>query len=121
ASHDVAGGRHTGGNSGGAGQRGPPGRAGPPPRRRGGGGALRRGGGGGPARAWAGRAPARSNGSVCSRIPVAARTALATAGAIGGVPGSPTPEGGFVEGTMCTSIARGMSLMRSTWYWWKLV
>ena len=58
-----------------------------------------------------------SNGSVRRRIPVAARTALATAGAIGGVPGSPTPEGGLLEGTMCTSTCRGMSLMRSTWYW----
>jgi len=45
-------------------------------------------------------AAARSNGSPCTLIPVAARTALATAGAIGGVPGSPTPDGGFVDGTM---------------------
>jgi len=43
------------------------------------------------------------------------------AGAIGGVPGSPTPVGALPEGTMCTSTARGMSLMRSTWYWWKLL
>ncbi len=39
--------------------------------------------------------------------------ALATAGPIGGVPGSPTPLGFFVDGTMCTSIA-GIWLMRST-------
>ena len=45
-------------------------------------------------------AAARSNGRLRSLMPVAARTALATAGAIGGVPGSPTPDGGLVEGTM---------------------
>ena len=54
-------------------------------------------------------------------MPVAARTAFATAGAIGGVPGSPTPDGALAEGTMYTSIVRGMSFMRSTWYWWKLL
>jgi hypothetical protein len=38
--------------------------------------------------------------------------AFATAGAITGVPGSPTPVGFSVEGTICTSIWGG-SLMRS--------
>jgi hypothetical protein len=33
--------------------------------------------------------------SLRSRTPVAIRTALATAGAIGGTPGSPTPVGDF--------------------------
>src|SRR5438132_7211263 len=60
--------------------------------------------------ALARRAAARSKGSVCRRVPVAARTAFATAGAIGGTPGSPTPEGGFLEGPMRTSTARGMTL-----------
>jgi glutathione S-transferase len=46
------------------------------------------------------RAAARSKGRVRSLTPVAMRTALATAGAIGGSPGSPTPLGGFVDGTM---------------------
>ena len=39
--------------------------------------------------------------------------ALATAGPIGGTPGSPTPVGFSVDGTMCTSTS-GISLMRST-------
>ena len=39
-----------------------------------------------------------------TRRPVAAKTAFATAGAIGGSPGSPTPPGGSSVGTMCTSI-----------------
>jgi hypothetical protein len=39
--------------------------------------------------------------------------AFTTAGAMGGVPGSPTPEGLLVEGMMCTSIA-GIWLMRRT-------
>ncbi len=47
------------------------------------------------------------------RLPVAANIALATAGPIGATPGSPTPVGGAVEGTMCTSIL-GISFMRST-------
>jgi len=50
--------------------------------------------------ALAARAAARSKGSLRSLTPVAMRTALATAGAIGGSPGSPTPLGGFVDGTM---------------------
>ena len=45
--------------------------------------------------------------------PPRATMAFATAGAIGGVPGSPTPVGLSVDGTMCTSTA-GIWLMRST-------
>jgi putative transposase len=45
-------------------------------------------------------ASARSNGSLRSFRPVAIRTALATAGAIGGNPGSPTPVGGSADGTI---------------------
>jgi len=39
---------------------------------------------------------------------------LATAGAIGGVPGSPTPPIFSVLGTMCTSTF-GISFIRNTW------
>src|SRR6185437_2821097 len=53
------------------------------------------------------------SGSTRSRLPVAAASALATAGAIGGTPGSPTPVGLSVDGTMCTSMA-GISLIRNT-------
>lgn len=42
-------------------------------------------------------------GSLRIVLPVAARSALATAGPIGGTPGSPTPVGGSSDGTMCTS------------------
>ena len=48
-----------------------------------------------------------------SRLPVAAKTAFATAGAIGGVPGSPTPPVFSRLSTMCTSTF-GISFMRST-------
>ena len=44
-------------------------------------------------------------------LPVRTRSALATAGAIIGVPGSPMPEGGLVEGRMWVSTC-GASLMR---------
>jgi hypothetical protein len=54
-----------------------------------------------------------ANGSVRTRVPVAANRALATAGAIAGTPDSPTPLGGRFDGTMKTST-RGMSAMRST-------
>lgn len=59
--------------------------------------------------------PARSAwfiGSVLTLFPVAAKIALTTAGAIGGVPGSPTPPGASWLGTTCTSTF-GISLMRS--------
>ena len=51
-------------------------------------------------------------GSRRTRLPVAAKIALATAGATGGTPGSPTPVGCSVLGTMYTSIA-GDSNMRT--------
>ncbi len=44
--------------------------------------------------------------------PVALNTALATAGPIGGTPGSPTPVGASMDGTICTSTV-GMSERRS--------
>jgi hypothetical protein len=53
------------------------------------------------------------NGSVRSRLPVAAKIAFATAGAIGGVPGSPTPPGAAPLATISTSI-RGASSIRIT-------
>src|ERR1700676_3874722 len=55
-----------------------------------------------------------ANGSVRMRLPEAAKTALLSAGPIGGTPGSPTPVGFSVEGTMWTSTI-GISSMRSTW------
>src|SRR3989442_1204706 len=45
-------------------------------------------------------------GSLRIRLPVAANIALQTAGAMGGVPGSPTPPGASLLGTMCTSTTR---------------
>ena len=45
-----------------------------------------------------------------SRLPVAAKTALATAGPIGATPGSPTPVGASDEGTSTF----GISSMRPT-------
>ena len=50
----------------------------------------------------------RSNGMRRMRLPVSLNTALATAGAIGGVPGSPMPVGGSLLATICTST-RGIS------------
>src|SRR5215470_3994859 len=47
-------------------------------------------------------AEATSNGKRRKRFPLRAKTALAIAGAIGGVPGSPIPVGGSLLGTMCT-------------------
>ena len=46
------------------------------------------------------------------RLPVAAKSALATAGPMGGVLASPIPPGVSWLGTMCTSIT-GISSMRS--------
>jgi hypothetical protein len=46
-------------------------------------------------------------------LPSRAKSAFATAGAITGVAGSPTPVGFSDEGTMCVST-RGISLIRST-------
>jgi hypothetical protein len=44
----------------------------------------------------------RRNGNSRIRLPVAAKTALQIAGAMGGTPGSPTPAGGFVLGITWT-------------------
>ncbi len=52
-------------------------------------------------------------GSLRSRLPVAAKIALATAGIIDGVLASPIPPGAAWLGTMCTSTT-GISSMRST-------
>src|SRR6516164_2154646 len=56
---------------------------------------------------------AGSIGSLRIRFPVAANTALATAGARGGTPVSPMPPGSRLLGTMCTSTS-GASLIRRT-------
>ena len=50
-------------------------------------------------------------GSVVIGVWVMENTALATAGAIGGVPGSPTPVGGWSDSSMCTETS-GISLIR---------
>ncbi len=47
------------------------------------------------------------------RLPVAAKIASATAGAIGGTPGSPTPPGASLLCTMCTSTF-GISFMANS-------
>lgn len=49
------------------------------------------------------------------RRPVAAKTALATAGATGGTPGSPTPPGGSRLGRMYTSTKGISSIRRMGW------
>ena len=51
-------------------------------------------------------------GSFLIRFPVRAKIALHTAGAMGGVPGSPAPPCASALGTMYTSIT-GISFMRS--------
>src|SRR6266550_5693701 len=48
------------------------------------------------------------------RFPVRAKIALHTAGAIGGVPGSPTPPCESLLGTMYTSTT-GIPFIRSIW------
>lgn len=52
-------------------------------------------------------------GSRLTGRPVNWNTAFATAGAIGGVPTSPTPPGGASRGIRCTSIA-GEAGIRTT-------
>ena len=54
----------------------------------------------------------RAKGRSRTRSAVSFAHALATAGAIGGTPGSPTPVGFSEDGTMCTSTF-GISPMRS--------
>src|SRR6267143_4250065 len=60
----------------------------------------------------------RTRGSFRIRLPVAAKTALASAGAVTAVPGSPIPPGFSKLRTRCTSIA-GASLIRSVRTSWK--
>src|SRR5690349_2362255 len=55
---------------------------------------------------------ARLNGRCRTDVPVSARHALATAGPIGGTPGSPTPVGFSAERITVTSTL-GISWMRS--------
>src|SRR5262249_48021308 len=57
--------------------------------------------------------PASRTGSLRRRLPLAAKIALATAGATGGTPGSPTPPIFSVLSTIATSM-RGISCMRSS-------
>src|SRR5262249_40248886 len=56
-----------------------------------------------------------SIGILRRRLPVAAKIALATAGTIAEVPGSPIPPGASLFWMRWTSIAVGASSMRSTW------
>jgi hypothetical protein len=53
-----------------------------------------------------------SIGNDRTRLPVSAKSAFATAGAIGGTGGSPVPVGNSRLGTMCTSMT-GISLIRN--------
>ena len=53
-------------------------------------------------------------GSSRMRLPVAAKTALQIAGAMGGTPGSPTPAGAASLATTCTWVSTGAWLMRAT-------
>jgi hypothetical protein len=55
-----------------------------------------------------------STGIFLSRLPVAAKIALTTAGMMHEVPHSPIPPGGSELATMWTSVA-GASFMRSIW------
>jgi hypothetical protein len=50
-------------------------------------------------------------GKVRTRLPVAAKTTLQTAGAAAGRPGSPNPVGGAADLTKWTSISRGESFI----------
>jgi hypothetical protein len=53
------------------------------------------------------------SGSFRTRFPVSWNMALATAGASGGTPGSPTPVGAASDGTMCTSTFGIWSIRRT--------
>jgi len=63
--------------------------------------------------AYANETPWIESGSARTGLPSIARIAFASAGAITGVAGSPTPDGFSFDETMKVSI-RGISLMRST-------
>src|SRR6266571_6487054 len=60
-------------------------------------------------------------GNCLMRLPQAANTALAIAGATGGMPGSPIPPIFSVLSIICTSISAGDSFNRSTRYLSKFV
>ena len=55
-----------------------------------------------------------SMGSRLILLPVAEKIALATAGAMGGVPGSPMPLGFSVLGTIWTSTTGMLSILRTS-------
>src|SRR6185369_13789051 len=60
-------------------------------------------------------------GSVRTRMPVAAKIALHTAGAAAGRPGSPRPVGGASDLMKCTSANGGDWVIRIMGYWPKFV
>ena len=59
------------------------------------------------------RNPLATNGSRLTRVPVTAKIAFATAGAIGGSAISPNPVGCSRLGTMCTSISGASRFLSS--------
>src|SRR5207253_2098802 len=63
------------------------------------------------------QAVSRAKGKRRTRRPVRWNRALATAGAIGGTPGSPTPVGAAADGTMWTSTAGICSMRSGRWSW----
>src|SRR5438445_4222704 len=66
-------------------------------------------------REFAGLAQARPSlvrGNSRTRFPVAAKTALHSAGVNGGTPGSPIPAGGASLSTRCTCVSRGAEFIR---------
>src|ERR1041384_1157657 len=64
---------------------------------------------------YASRNPCFDNGSWRTRVPVAAKIALLTAGSTGGSAGSPNPVGGLFVVRKCTSISGGAWRMRTGW------
>jgi hypothetical protein len=54
------------------------------------------------------------NGNSRTRLPVAAKIALHSAGTNGGTPGSPIPAGGESLSTKCTFVCNGASRIRAT-------
>src|SRR5262245_15355852 len=67
-----------------------------------------------PPLAQAHRKPCFESGSDRTRVPDAAKMALATAGSTGGSDGSPRPVGGLFDFSQCTSITGGACAMRSS-------
>ena len=64
-------------------------------------------------RVYASLMPAFDSGSWRTRLPVAAKMALLTAGSTGGSAGSPNPVGGLFVTRKCTSISGGAWRMRT--------